>query len=207
MHLAQTLPHAIIMQTSPESGNQLVQELIDTTSLTSADYLFFDCLESLKIADARIIRRFVSLTRSNGPIKIVFIADASKLTNEAANAILKTLEEPPAKTHIILATEQVDTLLPTIRSRCRLIRLTRLNHRKPEDLPVFPTLAEYIELAKELAGKDTDLSSYLQAWLTGQATTKQQELILDYLPHASTNVNRRMLLDNFFLELYNLNQY
>lgn len=53
----------------------------------------------------------------------VFIIDnAEKMNDQAANALLKTLEEPPATSHIILVTSQPDRLLPTIRSRTQAVR-------------------------------------------------------------------------------------
>lgn len=53
-----------------------------------------------------------------GNKKIYLIPDASKMTVQAQNALLKTLEEPPAYCHIMLIADNVDILLPTIRSRC-----------------------------------------------------------------------------------------
>src|SRR6185437_10060929 len=55
--------------------------------------------------------------------KLVIIEDAQALTPEAQNALLKLLEEPPAHTRIILGTENFDTLLPTIQSRCQIVIL------------------------------------------------------------------------------------
>ena len=50
--------------------------------------------------------------------KIYIVPDASKMTVQAQNALLKTLEEPPAYCHIMLIADNTDVLLPTIRSRC-----------------------------------------------------------------------------------------
>ncbi|MFM9905662.1 MAG: DNA polymerase III subunit delta' [Pyrinomonadaceae bacterium] len=54
--------------------------------------------------------------------RFFIIDDAEKMNDEASNALLKTLEEPPATTHIFLITSRPDSLLPTIRSRCQMIR-------------------------------------------------------------------------------------
>jgi DNA polymerase III subunit delta' len=54
--------------------------------------------------------------------RFFIIDDAEKMNDAASNALLKTLEEPPPTTHIILITSQPDALLPTIRSRCQTIR-------------------------------------------------------------------------------------
>ena len=55
---------------------------------------------------------------SVAPLKFFFIDDADRLTTPAANALLKTLEEPPSCARFLLATEFYEAVLPTIRSRC-----------------------------------------------------------------------------------------
>ena len=59
-----------------------------------------------------------------GGAKVVWIHDAAQLTDAAANALLKTLEEPPAKTWFFLACREPARLLATLRSRCRLHHLS-----------------------------------------------------------------------------------
>ncbi len=54
--------------------------------------------------------------------RIFIIDDAEKMADPAANALLKTLEEPASTTHIFLITSRPDSLLPTIRSRCQTLR-------------------------------------------------------------------------------------
>lgn len=54
--------------------------------------------------------------------RFFIIDDAEKMNDAAANALLKTLEEPPATTYVFLITSRPDSLLPTIRSRCQTIR-------------------------------------------------------------------------------------
>jgi DNA polymerase-3 subunit delta' len=53
-----------------------------------------------------------------GGVKIAILQDADRMNTEAANALLRTLEEPPGKTHFFLLTEQPEQLLETILSRC-----------------------------------------------------------------------------------------
>lgn len=54
--------------------------------------------------------------------RFFIIDDADKMNDAASNALLKTLEEPPASSHIFLITSRPDSLLPTIRSRCQTLR-------------------------------------------------------------------------------------
>ncbi|MDJ1654877.1 DNA polymerase III subunit delta', partial [Raoultella sp. Ech2A] len=58
-----------------------------------------------------------------GGAKVVWISDAALLTDAAANALLKTLEEPPENTWFFLACQEPARLLATLRSRCRLYHL------------------------------------------------------------------------------------
>ncbi len=60
----------------------------------------------------------ISIKPYSAPYKVYIICEAEKLTPQAQNALLKTLEEPPAYAVIILLTSNVESLLPTVRSRC-----------------------------------------------------------------------------------------
>ena len=59
--------------------------------------------------------------------KVYIIPDANKMTGQAQNALLKTIEEPPEYAVIILLTENADTLLETVRSRCIVLNTRPLN--------------------------------------------------------------------------------
>src|SRR5438128_11044368 len=57
-----------------------------------------------------------------GAARVFIVEDAEYMNDQAATALLKTLEEPPATTHLILTTTNPTALLATIRSRCQVIR-------------------------------------------------------------------------------------
>jgi len=86
----------------------------------------------ISIDDIRAMQRGVALAPLEGRCKVVIIAGAEHMTTEAANALLKTLEEPPD--HVILALTTTDTvlLLPTIVSRCQVVPLARLSRSQVE---------------------------------------------------------------------------
>ncbi len=77
-----------------------------------------------------VIRHFlvdkVHLTPSRGKAKIFLVREADRITRQAQNALLKTLEEPPGTTYIILLTASIDRLLPTTQSRCQLVEFNAL---------------------------------------------------------------------------------
>jgi DNA polymerase III subunit delta' len=79
------------------------------------------------VDDARKIGAFMSLTPAEGGWRVVIIDGAEDLNQSSANAILKILEEPPARAMLILCCAAPGRLLPTIRSRCRRLRLDPLD--------------------------------------------------------------------------------
>jgi len=74
--------------------------------------------ESVGIDEIRKLKKFLSLKPYASKYKIVIIDDAHQMGAEAANAMLKVLEEPPAHSLIILISANPQALLPTIYSRC-----------------------------------------------------------------------------------------
>lgn len=79
--------------------------------------------KSIKIEEVRNISGWVSLKPYEGEWKVFIVCEAERLTVEAQNALLKTLEEPPAHTVFCLLAQSKDNLLETIRSRSFEIRL------------------------------------------------------------------------------------
>ena len=85
----------------------------------------------IRVHDVRDLGKFIHLSSADGGRRVVIVDAADELNTQAANAILKMLEEPPARTVLLLVSHQPSGLLPTIRSRCRTLRLAPLG---PEDM-------------------------------------------------------------------------
>lgn len=85
----------------------------------------------ITVEEARRLRDFFGLSAADGGRRVVIVDAADELNANAANAILKLLEEPPARATLLLVAHQPARLLPTIRSRCRTLRLSPLG---PADL-------------------------------------------------------------------------
>ena len=77
--------------------------------------------KALKIDQIRSLGSFIGQTAQQGGHKVVLIAPAEAMNVYAANALLKNLEEPSADTTLLLVSDQLNLLLPTVRSRCQLI--------------------------------------------------------------------------------------
>jgi DNA polymerase-3 subunit delta' len=82
----------------------------------------------IAVEDVRKLKNFFALSAADGGRRVVIVDAADDMNVNAANALLKVLEEPPARTTLLLVCHQPSRLLPTIRSRCRTLRLTELSH-------------------------------------------------------------------------------
>lgn len=77
----------------------------------------------IRIEQVRALGEFATVATHRGGGRVILLAPAEALNAPAANALLKLLEEPPERTLFILASEALDELPPTIRSRCMLVRI------------------------------------------------------------------------------------
>ncbi|MDK3018063.1 DNA polymerase III subunit delta' [Pseudodonghicola flavimaris] len=82
--------------------------------------------DEIVVDDVRALNRFFGLSAAEGGRRVVIVDCADDMNVNAANALLKMLEEPPARTTLLLISHRPSGLLPTIRSRCRTLRLTPL---------------------------------------------------------------------------------
>ena len=86
---------------------------------------------SISVNDIREqLNNDISIKPYSSEYKIYIIPDANKMTEQAQNALLKTIEEPPVYAIIILLTENCDSLLPTIRSRCVTLTMNPIEKDK-----------------------------------------------------------------------------
>ena len=88
------------------------------TNGSSLDVIEIDAASNRGVDDIRSLREGVKLAPASARKKVYIIDEAHMLTNEASNALLKTLEEPPEHVVFVLATTNSGKLLDTIRSRC-----------------------------------------------------------------------------------------
>ena len=106
------------------------EELKDAFKKLTADLYHlprFQKNSTIPIAAIRKIRTEASYKPFEGQKTVFVLAEADKMTDEASNALLKTLEEPSPHVLIILTTAQPGKLLPTVLSRCQKIRFGRLS--------------------------------------------------------------------------------
>lgn len=132
----------------------------------SMDLIEIDAASNRGIDEIRELREGIKFSPAHLKYKVFIIDEVHMLTKEAFNALLKTLEEPPAHSIFILATTEIHKVLPTIISRCQRFdfhRLTleqivgRLMHiAKREGVKVDKKALELIALNAEGAARDAE---------------------------------------------------
>ncbi len=112
-----------IPQKRYEEGLKLAESFLGKTALNHPDFFLLEDQSSIKISHVRELQHQLSLKPYAAPFKVALINEADKLTLPAQHALLKTLEEPPASSIIILTAPNKEVLLPTIVSRCQIISI------------------------------------------------------------------------------------
>src|SRR3989442_10845345 len=108
--------------------------LIGTTREVHPDLYELEALgEMIRIDAIRELRRDLHMRPFEADRRVYLVHDAHLLNEDAADALLKDLEEPPAYAVIVLVADDLGPLPETIRSRCQLVPFTRLSERAVHD--------------------------------------------------------------------------
>ena len=117
------IPHAILFSGGRGTGKTTLARIFAKALDTSAVDLYeIDAASNRGIDDIRELKEAVHTLPFESTYKVYIIDEVHMLTKEAFNALLKTLEEPPAHVIFILATTEEEKLLETILSRCQVFR-------------------------------------------------------------------------------------
>ena len=178
-HIHATLPHALLVEGQLGLGKRLLAERIAKRILCAStheraeacgeckqcklfeagshsDYRALSPEEGSSVIKVDVIRslvEFLSQSSLQGGYKVALIEPAEAMNVNAANALLKTLEEPTPRTLIILVTHQPGAILATIRSRCQAI---------PVAVPSEDAAMDYLQGCSESIDEHDQLKSLLQ---------------------------------------------
>lgn len=177
------------------------------------DLLLIEEEEKIGVEDTKKVREFLSMKPYQARGRGVLILNAQNLTIDAQNSLLKTLEEPPIHSLIVLLSDSEHSLLPTIISRCRLIRVDGEGNADIDEknLKILGSL-EGMDIAKrfEIIEKIEDKESFLrQLIIFYRKQLKEREKIdIEFLKElleaekwSKSNVNIRAILEYLMLSL------
>jgi len=209
----------IIAQTKEEWEKQAAS-LLKPYTIDPIDITRVSATTSIGIAAIRELKQKIFLKPYKSEQKAVLIEDAQTLTIEAQNALLKTLEEPPNHTIIILLADNPDSLLPTILSRTQLITtkspIKTLTEKEREAMEeILENLLTGNEDVLKLAQLATKDKAAALSFLEKMILTARNKLLHNpsqskyliplksfqkaYTLLATTNVNPRFTLEALFL--------
>ena len=141
--------------------------------------------KNLKIDQIREMQKEIAYKPYESKNKIYIIDGAENMTNQAANSLLKTLEDPPSYAIIILISEELNKLLPTVISRCQNLRFSNISREKMEQF-----------LDKKSMGKE---KKELIIGLARGSIGKAEELCKN-----NEFLNKRKKIYNFLKEINNV---
>jgi len=159
------LAHAYLFAGSRGTGKTSVARILaETAGVSKNDIYEMDAASNRGIDDVRAIRDGVSAAPFESRYKVYIVDEAHMLTKDAFNALLKTLEEPPAHVIFILATTEMEKLPETVISRCQVFKFKKpsqialkemaINVAKKEGFSLEPAAAELIALLGDGSFRD-----------------------------------------------------
>lgn len=131
--------------------------------------------KDIKIDQIRALSEFAIRTSHTGSAKIIIIHQAHRLNGNAANALLKTLEEPGHDTYLFLVSDMPGRLVPTIRSRCQQLSFPAPSHQQASDW-LHAILGNSAGIDELLNATENNPIQALQLVGGDQLQTKQQFL-------------------------------
>ena len=118
-------------------------------------------VEQIRLLECKLQKR-----STTGLAKVAIIQEADRLAPNAANAFLKTLEEPPASTYLVLLTVQPETILPTVLSRCMRVPLYQKKVKHQEKLEAESIVARFNHCLQLDTGKVTQAFQFVKDFQT-----------------------------------------
>jgi DNA polymerase-3 subunit delta' len=182
---ADRMPHALLIHEAPGSGGDwlarwVAQLVLQTDRDPHPDWMSVRPTEDsnqIRIEQVRELAQELALTSHQGGYKVGVLSPADVLNRFAANALLKTLEEPPRRTVLILVATQPSRLPATILSRCQRIRISA------------PSRADAVAWLESTRGKG-DWNAVLD--ILGEAPTLAAELDSAAVVQIGTEVRRAL---------------
>lgn len=204
----------IISPKAKDRINYLTNTLKDLgLKIGHPDVLYFDLDDKLGVEQAKQVREFLSLKPYSAFERAAVFADAGKLTTEAQNALLKTLEEPPLQALLLLGVNSAEVLLPTIMSRCQSIYINGSAEDEEKGLYyddikklIASTPEQRFEYIEKLEDKKEEFLKALVSYYRKNLRENPEAVgftgaLLEAEHWIKSNVNSRAVLEYLMLEL------
>lgn len=179
--------------------------------LDHQDVLFFDNESKLGVEQVKKIREYISIRPYSSNKKGVVVQNSGKLTIDAQNALLKTLEELPGYAFFILGAERLGDLIETVQSRCQIINLEAGGKRQEarffQDIEKLAGLSiqerfEYVEKLEDKEQFLKELVFYFQVKIKENFEYYDYvKIILKAIEWKNQNVNIRAILEYLMMEM------
>lgn len=193
---------------------QAATKQLDSWDISVIDIVSIDQIsEHITIDQIREFCKKLYMSPAQSQYHVGIIKNAGAMTIEAQNALLKMLEEPPPCVQILLETQNAETLLATVLSRCQVIRVTG-EHEENEHIPLFALLdapvGERLFLLEKYSPDRVTAKKFVNdALQTGEKllyTEKEKTRITTLLrkllraqAQLESNCNPKLVLDRVFL--------
>ena len=191
--------------------SSLLEKLNIKNSSSNPDIIYINSLSGWGIDQIRSVNTLVNTPPIKSKNRLIVIQQAQNLTTESQNSILKTLEEPPSHTFFLLFTDNLNSLLDTIKSRCTIINSPYHTNSASAGLTITSNLSQNLAYSSQVSTDKQNLINLLK----NQILTFHKQLLKNPNPqiaqsirllHKSlamidNNVNPTSALDFFFLSL------
>lgn len=207
-------PSTLIISSNQSNIDSQISKICDVLgnniNCNNPDILVINQATGWTIELIRQTRHFLSQKPFNHPNKIIIIYQAENLNTESQNALLKTLEEPGFNNYVILSTSKPSKLLPTIISRCQIIKLKNTNQTTDgKPITILHNIQKDLLNSESLSRDKTQVLPFLEDQLKIQQkilidspkpeTSKIIQRIIKSIQMIEANVDPKSALDFLFL--------
>lgn len=190
----------ILISPNLEDRVEEINKILDQSELTlnHPDLLYFPSNTKLGIEQAKVIIDHFSIKPYSAKGRAVILEDATSLTDQAQNALLKTLEEPPEEAILILGVNSSEKLLPTILSRCQISIIPDVSTQPTPGVGYVDTYGEGI---RKLLTQDIALRfEYIEKLKDQKMREQFLKALVNYF-HQDLNIHPKGVNTDFIKEL------